>query len=183
MKIEKHLADQMTPVERIKAIENGQDYDRVLCVPFIGNMRCLLLGVNEEEYINSAKHMVDGEIAAYNRFGFDRLGIGPNTRGISDALCEQFTDYEKGKIVEDIYDRIAVMEPVNAKNNKEILGFLAPYLGENGIVCTTQNGLPEESVSLVLGGGHSIGVPLATAAKRRKHATQFCDRILECSTS
>ena len=123
MKIEKHLADQMTPVERIKAIENGQDYDRVLCVPFIGNMRCLLLGVNEEEYMNSAKHMADGEIAAYNRFGFDRLGIGPNTRGISDALCAQFTDYEKGKIVEDIYDRIAAMEPVNARDNKEILKF------------------------------------------------------------
>ena len=85
----------MTPVERQTAIEKGLPYDRVPCVPFIGNMRCLLLGIGTDEYENSAKYMADGEIAAFNRFGFDRLAIGPNTRGIADALCIQFPDYEK----------------------------------------------------------------------------------------
>lgn len=124
MKIKEHPADQMTPVERKNAIENGQQYDRIPCVPFIGNMRCLLLGINEDKYISSAQNIADGEIAAYNRFGFDRLGIGPNTRGISDAFCAQFSDYEKGKIIEDIYERVDIIEPVNAKTNIEILKFI-----------------------------------------------------------
>ena len=80
MKAKKHIGDQMTPLERQEAIEKGQSYDRIPCVPFIGNMRCLLLGINTDEYENSARYMAEGEIAAFNRFGFDRLSIGPNSR-------------------------------------------------------------------------------------------------------
>lgn len=40
----------MTPVERQTAIEKGLPYDRVPCVPFIGNMRCLLLGIGPKVY-------------------------------------------------------------------------------------------------------------------------------------
>ena len=123
MRIIKYPADQMTPVERIVAIENGQDYDRIPCVPFIGNMRCQLLGISESEYINSAKYIVEGEITAYNRFGFDRLNIGPNTRGISDALSLQFAPVEDGKVVIDDYTKIDIMEPVNAFTNLEVARF------------------------------------------------------------
>ena len=35
-----------------------------------------------EEYWDSAENMVKAELMSYQRFGFDRLGIGPNTRGI-----------------------------------------------------------------------------------------------------
>lgn len=124
MKVEKHLEDQMTPVERFNAIERGQEYDRIPCVPFIGNMRCLFLGVSEEEYWNSAKYIAEGEILAFNRFGFDRLGIGPNTRGISDALCSQSGFQEKGTPVKDLYTRLEYMEPVKAEVNYEITRFL-----------------------------------------------------------
>lgn len=152
MKIKRHPADQMTPVERIKAIENHQDYDRIPCVPFIGNMRCQLLGINESEYVNSAQYMADGEIAAYNKFGFDRLGIGPNTRGIADALCMQFGDFEKGNIVSDIYDRITVIEPVNAKINSEII----KYTQAAEILC--------EEASDIVPIEMSIGGPLTIAS-------------------
>ena len=40
----------MTPVERQNSIEKGLPYDRVPCVPFIGNMRCLLLGIGPKVY-------------------------------------------------------------------------------------------------------------------------------------
>ena len=124
MKIEKFIYDKITPVERIKAIENGQPYDRIPCVPFIGNMRLLFLGIDGEEYYQSAEHMVNGEILAYNRFGFDRLFIGPNTRGISDALSLQFASYEAGKPVIDDYGKLETMEPVTASVNPEISRFL-----------------------------------------------------------
>lgn len=124
MKLVKHIADQMTPNERFTAIKSGRNYDRIPCVPFIGNMRLLFLGVNGEEYWQSAEHMVNGEILAYNRFGFDRLFIGPNTRGISDALSLQFSSVGNGKPVMDDYGKLDGMDPVNASSNPEISRFL-----------------------------------------------------------
>lgn len=124
MKIEKFIYDQMTPVERMKAITSGQSYDRIPCVPFIGNMRLLFLGVDGEEYYQSAEHMANGEIFAYNRWGFDRLSIGPNTRGISDALSIQFAPCGDAKPVLDDYSKLDAMEPVTASVNPEIARFL-----------------------------------------------------------
>ena len=124
MKIAKYTKDQMTPIERIEAIENGKPYDRIPVVPFIGNMRLLFLGVDSEEYWQSAEHMVNGEILAYNRFGFDRLLLGPNTRGISDALSLQFTKSDDAKPVMDDYSKLDGMEPVIASLNPEIARFL-----------------------------------------------------------
>lgn len=124
MKIQKHLADQMTPVERKYAIENGLAYDRIPCVPFIGNMRCVFCGITEAEYWASEKHMVDAEILAYNRFGFDRLGIGPNTKGITAALKLQFPDADMDKPVLDDYGKLDMMEPVDAFTNLELSRFM-----------------------------------------------------------
>lgn len=114
----------MTPIERIKAYENGGIYDRIPCVPFIGNMRCVLAGITEEEYWNQADNMVKTELLAYERFGFDRLAVGPNTRGISDALASQFPASEKGTYVLDDYSKLNNMETVHADTHPAIHRFL-----------------------------------------------------------
>lgn len=51
--------------------------------------------------------------------------------------------------MEGEYDVIFLMTKQRA--NKEILQFLLPHLKSDGIVCTTQNGLPEPSVAAVVG--------------------------------
>ena len=43
------------------------------------------------------------------------------------------------------------------RQNKEILSFLLPYLKEDSVVCTTQNGLPEDSVAEVVGKNRTYG--------------------------
>lgn len=53
------------------------------------------------------------------------------------------------------YDVVFLMTKQRA--NKEILEFLLPYLQEDAIVCTTQNGLPEESVASVVGKERTYG--------------------------
>ena len=53
------------------------------------------------------------------------------------------------------YDVVFLMTKQRA--NKEILEFLLPYLEEGAIVCTTQNGLPEESVANVVGKNRTYG--------------------------
>ncbi|MFR5556423.1 MAG: hypothetical protein ACLTKE_05985 [Coprococcus sp.] len=45
MRLEKHNADEMTPLERIYAYEHGLSYDRIPSVPFIGNVRCKVGGM------------------------------------------------------------------------------------------------------------------------------------------
>ena len=124
MKIEKHCADEMTPIERMYAYEHGMLYDRIPAVPFIGNIRCELVGITPEEYWNSAENMVKAELMSYQRFGFDRLGIGPNTRGISAALAAQFSDRKQGSLVLDDYSKLEYLEPVNAGSDLEIQRFL-----------------------------------------------------------
>ena len=51
--------------------------------------------------------------------------------------------------MQEKYDVIFLMTKQRA--NAEILQFLLPYLQDDGVVCTTQNGLPELSVAEVVG--------------------------------
>lgn len=51
--------------------------------------------------------------------------------------------------IQERYDVVFLM--TKQRNNTEILQGLLPYLKEDGIVCTTQNGLPENSVAEVVG--------------------------------
>lgn len=53
------------------------------------------------------------------------------------------------------YDVVFLM--TKQKNNAEILEFLLPYLKDDGIVCTTQNGLPENSVAEIVGKDRTYG--------------------------
>lgn len=124
MRAEKHFADEMTPIERMYAYENHLEYDRIPCVPFIGNMRCVISGMSQEEYWSRAESMVKAELLSYQRFGYDRIGIGPNTRGIADALASQFPEPEQGKFVLDDYSKLDHMEAVEARYNPEIECFL-----------------------------------------------------------
>ena len=53
------------------------------------------------------------------------------------------------------YDVIFLM--TKQRQNEEILQFLLPFMHENTIVCTTQNGLPEPSVESVVGKERTFG--------------------------
>ena len=53
------------------------------------------------------------------------------------------------------YDVVFLM--TKQRNNEEILNFLLPYLKEDSVVCTTQNGLPETSVAKIVGNKRTYG--------------------------
>lgn len=57
--------------------------------------------------------------------------------------------------MQEKYDVIFLM--TKQKNNVEILQFLLPYLSDDGIVCTTQNGLPENSIAEIVGKDRTYG--------------------------
>lgn len=56
----------------------------------------------------------------------------------------------------DTYDVIFLM--TKQRHNAEILEFLLPKLSSDGVICTTQNGLPEESVMAAVGAKRTYGL-------------------------
>lgn len=60
------------------------------------------------------------------------------------------------------YDVVFLM--TKQKNNEEILRFLTPFLGKRSIVCTTQNGLPEEGIANVIGKERTYGAATSYGA-------------------
>lgn len=50
MKIEKNVKDQMTPIERKKAIQNGERADRVMAMPFTSEFKCYLSGISVRDF-------------------------------------------------------------------------------------------------------------------------------------
>ena len=77
-------------------------------------------------------------------------------------VCEgeglEFTQAVNAYLPEEMegeYDVIFLM--TKQRQNTEILKFLLPHLKEDGILCTTQNGLPEPSVANIVGKERAFG--------------------------
>lgn len=128
MKIQKHQADHMTPIERRKAIREERDYDRLPCVPFMSEFKCRMTGISVWDFWHDPYMMADTEAAVFNRYGYDRIVIGPNTRGITEAMGGRFIYPEKGlpyadePLIQD-YACLDGMESIDAKKNERILTF------------------------------------------------------------
>lgn len=60
------------------------------------------------------------------------------------------------------YDVIFLM--TKQRHNEEILTGLLPFMHENTIVCTTQNGLPEQSVAKIVGAKRTYGAATSFGA-------------------
>jgi len=60
------------------------------------------------------------------------------------------------------YDIILLM--TKQKYNKEIMEYLLPFLNEDSLVCTMQNGLPELSVANVIGDNRTCGCTMSWGA-------------------
>lgn len=126
--VHKNNADKMTPAERKKAIEKGEAYDRIPCVPFMGELKGVLSGVSVWDLSHDPEKMAEAEIIPFNRYGYDRMDIGPNSRGITEALGGQVVYPQRGvpymgaPILDD-YSRLKIMEPVDARRNGRIQDF------------------------------------------------------------
>lgn len=128
IKPEKHKDDQLTPMERRRAIKAGQAVDRCPAVPFMSEFKCRFSGISVWEFWHDPVKMAEAEILSFNRYGYDRMVIGPNTRGITEALGGEYeypengVPYSKGVFLQD-YSRLEEMEPVDAGKNNRIRTF------------------------------------------------------------
>ncbi|MBS4980393.1 MAG: uroporphyrinogen decarboxylase family protein [Lachnospiraceae bacterium] len=114
-------ADQMTPYERRQAIQAGKEADRVLCVPFMSELKCRVSGSSVWDFWHDAEKMAETEILVFNRFGHDRMTIGPNSRGITEALGGESVYPENGvPYMEEIFltdhRKLETLEPPTASH-------------------------------------------------------------------
>ena len=61
MRLEKHRQDQMTPAERIASAEEGKTVDRVITIPFMGELKCYLSGISIRDFWFDAKDLTLAE--------------------------------------------------------------------------------------------------------------------------
>ncbi len=61
------------------------------------------------------------------------------------------------------YDIVFLM--TKQRQNAEIIEFLLPKLAKNGIICTTQNGLPEENIAKIIGKDRTYGCVASYGAR------------------
>lgn len=160
MKLEKNRKDQMTPIERITAIETGKEEDRVITIPFMGELKCYLSGISIRDFWFDSEKIAYAERIAFNRWGYDRIVLGPNTRGITEALGGEFIypedgiPYMKASSIKD-YAVLENMEPTEAEKSERLQVFAkaAYILGKEA-----ENLVPLEA---------SIGGPFTIAANLR----------------
>jgi 2-dehydropantoate 2-reductase len=60
------------------------------------------------------------------------------------------------------YDVVFLM--TKQLHNPEVVSFLKPYLGEKGLICTLQNGIPEPAIAQLIGKERVIGCTVAWGA-------------------
>lgn len=128
MKAYPHPADQMTPLERKKAIEEGRDFDRYPAVPFMSEWKCYFSGISIRDFWHDPRKMEEAELRVFERLGQDRIVIGPNTRGIVEALGGEYVYPENGipyvetPFLTD-YGVLKNIEPVDAFRHARIRDF------------------------------------------------------------
>lgn len=140
MKVQRYKGDEMTPLERKKALSEGREADRVPCVPFMDMLKGKLAGIPFREYATEPLAMAEAEIFVYENFGCDRAWVGPNTRGLTEALGGRFLYPENGtpyleKAMLKSYEQLDLMEPVDARRDQGIQRFLqaAEILSDRGL--------------------------------------------------
>lgn len=67
--------DQMTPIERAKAISQGLEVDRLPCNPNISNGTARVYGCKISDFNHNPKVLAQAQYATYKRFGSDSLRV------------------------------------------------------------------------------------------------------------
>ncbi|MFL0194696.1 uroporphyrinogen decarboxylase family protein [Clostridium sp. WILCCON 0269] len=80
------LKDEMTPKERIEAMINGKPFDRVPCNIFIGDHAATIIGVKVSDLHFFPEKVVEGQLAANEKYGIESTGVSPGLAGIAEAL-------------------------------------------------------------------------------------------------
>lgn len=118
-------AEQMTPLERIRAFKAGKAYDRIPCGLNVTAHAARVTGIKVSEYFLSADKMVEAQIAAYRKYRTESVGAHPNiveAIGAKVVYPEQSTPYVAEAVIKDFSD-LDKLEPPNPLKAKPLAVF------------------------------------------------------------
>lgn len=110
-------------------------------------------------YITNAGYQIDlinrnkDHVKGLKEHGAQIIGKINFTQEVHALLPEEMKDQ---------YDIILLM--TKQRYNQEIVDFLVPYVKDDGVICTMQNGLPELSVATIIGADRTIGCTMSWGA-------------------
>jgi 2-dehydropantoate 2-reductase len=110
-------------------------------------------------YISRAGYTIDlitrnnDHVIALNNDGAKIIG----DKGFTQTVKAIRSDNIKGK-----YDIILLM--TKQKDNESVVNGLLPYMKPNSILCTCQNGLPEEDIAKIIGNNRTCGCVISWGA-------------------
>lgn len=121
------------------------------------NVRCAIYGAGSLGTVLGAfmtKGGANVELINRNKAHIDALkekgATITGTIELNIPVCAYTPDEMSGQ-----YDVILLM--TKQLMNQEVVTFLKPYLSENGVIVTLQNGLPEPLIADIVGANHTIG--------------------------
>ncbi len=152
--------DTMTPKERMAAVAAGKPFDRIPCIPSMGEHAALVIGVKVSEYHLSSELMARAQIAAYRTYGHDGVGVGPGHQGVAEAAGSRlgFPDYGTPYVLDYAVKEHADLSRLSIPDPHRD-GRLPLFLETIEMLIEKVGG--ESPVSLTLGG------PLSTASSLR----------------
>lgn len=125
------------------------------CCPSIGEIINKLSEISTWDFWHDPVKMAEAEVKAFHRFRQDKITIGPNTRGITEALGGTFIYPERGcPYIEEPflhnYEQLDEMVPMDAMSHPR----MEPFTSEVNILSQRLNGAVE--VSTHIGGPFTI---------------------------
>ncbi len=112
--------DEMTPLERSKAIKEGRPYDRIPCSPMVAEQVIWANGITVKDYLFHPKLAAEAQAKAYRRFGYDSVSVSSDHHGFAEALGCKFVyaDDERPQIKEyaiQSLEEVDRLQPVDPK--------------------------------------------------------------------
>jgi len=153
--------DQMTPIERFTAYNNGQSIDRLPCVPIVGNTSARVIGVKVADFRGNGKLIARAQIESYKRFGYDVIRIFTDLYGQAEAMGAKVhypadeTAYLEAPAIADV-SRIDSLEPAdpyrdgNLPKHLEAMKIAVEAVGREVVVTGALTG-PFTNASFLIG--------------------------------
>jgi uroporphyrinogen decarboxylase len=178
-------SDKMTPLERFAAYGRGEQIDRLLCVPIVGNTAARVIGAKVSQFRGNGNLIADAQIASYRRFGYDVIRVFTDLYTLAEAMGatvhypEDETAYLATPAISSVED-ISRLQPVepgrdgNLPSHLEAMKLVVDALGTEVPVTGAVTG-PFTNASFLIGAENLVRLTI----KNPDAVHRLCEVALE----
>jgi Uroporphyrinogen-III decarboxylase len=181
--------DFMTPLERMKAYNSGQEIDRLPCVPIIGNTSARVIGTKVSQFKGDGKLIAKAQIEAYKLFKYDIIRVFTDLYTQAEAMGAKVcypkdeTAYLESSAISSIdeIDRLKPSDPYKDGNLPHHLEAMKIAVNEVGKEVTVTGAVtcPFTNASFLIGAENLVRLTV----KNPEAVHKLCELSLESNLS